>query len=157
MKIEPHNILKFWDKVAKPSQPEACWLWTGAAARGYGKLCIDYKNYQAHVVSWWIHVGPVPEGLMVMHNCPDGDNGLCINPHHLKLGSHKENMNDMVSKGRSTKGKAKTKERLTNDEVLAIRSCREANVPYRDIRERYNVTDMTIWRIVKGIDYKHAK
>lgn len=77
-----------------------CWLWTGAVSRGranYGSLGYHGKSERAHRVSYKEFVGTIPAGLHVLHAC---DTPLCINPRHLFLGTHKENMQDKIKKGR---------------------------------------------------------
>lgn len=154
MVITPNLVRRFWNCVSKPESCE-CWVWSGAKARGYGKFRSGPRIYQAHVASWNIHIGPVPDGHVVMHNCPGGDRRDCVNPAHLMLGTQQMNMKDMVAKGRSTKGKPKAG-KLTDDIVRSIRQQRQANVPYVILRELYHVSDQTIWRIAKGIDYRHV-
>lgn len=81
------------------SNPDACWEWTGYRNnRGYGKIDRAY----AHRTSYEVHVGPIPDGMEVMHSC---DNPPCINPRHLSLGTHLDNMRDMARKGRSRRGR----------------------------------------------------
>ena len=77
---------------------DACWPWTGRKfENGYGQFKLGSKCRKASRVSWELHNGPIPEGKYVLHRC---DNPPCVNPTHLFLGTHKENMSDMVAKGR---------------------------------------------------------
>lgn len=62
---------------------------------GYGQLRIKYKNYTAHRLAWIARHGPIAPGLFVCHRC---DERLCINPDHLFLASHDENMADLKAK-----------------------------------------------------------
>src|SRR5258708_7787002 len=81
-----------------------CWLWcAGKTHDGYGRFNYRNKNNKskhimAHRFMWELINGAIPEGLLVLHSC---DNPSCVNPKHLFLGTHVDNMQDMVSKGRA--------------------------------------------------------
>jgi hypothetical protein len=90
---------RFWSKVNKT---ESCWLWIAMTAAGYGKISMDRKLVGAHQVSWRLHRGPVPQGLVVCHNCPGGDTPQCVNPQHLFVASQTENLQDAGRKEKSS-------------------------------------------------------
>jgi hypothetical protein len=85
-----------------------CWLWTGSRNRdGYGKFQVCGRDSPTKApwtavvtwVAWFVHRGVWPtKGQEVLHSC---DNPPCINPAHLRLGTHQDNMDDMMSKTRS--------------------------------------------------------
>ena len=77
----------------------SCWLWTGCcSSNGYGRIIIDYKTVGAHRAAYLAYVGHIPRGLFVLHRC---DVKSCVNPEHLFLGTHQDNMTDMANKHRS--------------------------------------------------------
>lgn len=76
------------------------WL-AGKFSHSYGQFKLQRENKLAHRCSYEHFVGEIPEGLVVMHRC---DNPVCVRPDHLSVGTHAENAQDMVQKGRSLKG-----------------------------------------------------
>lgn len=95
---------RFWAKVEKTP---TCWLWTAAVTspkkgskHKYGVLGRGGRgagNIRAHVLSYELHYGPVPDGLLVRHKC---DVTLCVNPEHLEVGTQTDNMQDASKRGR---------------------------------------------------------
>lgn len=112
--------MRFWEKVDKKSKDE-CWEWLGAkGGRGYnqGQIRDNNKLIIASRVSWQIHFGNIPDGLSVCHKC---DNPPCVNPTHLFLGTHQDNMDDKVKRNRQMQGENQWKSKLTKSDILKIR------------------------------------
>jgi hypothetical protein len=92
---------RFWSCVNKT---DSCWLWTSTVnSSGVARFSIGQKQHQASRVSWLIHNGPFDLSLFMCHKC---DNPRCVNPDHLFLGTHLDNMADMRAKGRSVNANA---------------------------------------------------
>jgi len=132
-----------------------CWLWTAALNnRGYGQFSKDGRAVQAHRFSAEAFNGAIPEGLDVLHRC---DTPACVNPAHLFLGSHRENMADMHAKGRHTQacGDQTRSSRLTTAQVLEIKRALRRGEKQRDLADRYGVLSSTICRINTGQQWAH--
>ena len=88
-------IERFNQKVKKTG---TCWLWTGALnSKGYGSMSYNGKGTSAHRLSYILHKGEIPDGLIICHTC---DTPKCVNPDHLWAGTPSENMKDMFAKDR---------------------------------------------------------
>jgi hypothetical protein len=70
-----------------------CWIWQGSIASNYGQIKVFGKMRTTHKYSYELHKGNIDIGFEVMHLC---NNKLCINPDHLKKGTHKENMQQAI-------------------------------------------------------------
>lgn len=99
---QPSISKRFWSHVDKT---DGCWLWTGAdkGALGHGRFYVKGKRTKVHRFSWELANGPIPPGLFVLHRC---DNGACVRPDHLFLGTQADNIRDMDSKGRRGRRRA---------------------------------------------------
>lgn len=87
---------RFMQKVAISDE---CWLWTASTmGNGYGQFNLYGKKVYAHRASYQFFIGPVDDGLKVRHTC---DTPRCVRPDHLKLGTQKENVADMLERGRA--------------------------------------------------------
>jgi hypothetical protein len=93
--------LHFEAKYTKRSV-DKCWEWNGTTVDSgnivYGMFRFRKRMELAHRVSYTFYTGKIPDGMQVLHTC---DNGLCVNPNHLFLGTHTDNMQDMSRKWRA--------------------------------------------------------
>jgi hypothetical protein len=116
-----------------------CWIWSASTnCGGYGQIRRDGKMVGAHRVAYGLYVGQIPVGLVVRHKC---DNKLCVNPDRLLAGTCAENSQDAVDRGLYAKGTDNGSCKLTEAQVLAIRS--DFRV-LREIATDYGVSRMQI-------------
>lgn len=87
---------RFWRRVKKTRR---CWIWIGTkTGEGYGQLKVNKERWLAHRLSFVFAAGSIPEGMHVLHRC---DTPACVNPKHLFIGTHQDNMRDRDAKGRN--------------------------------------------------------
>jgi len=130
----------------KVHRTKDCWLWTGAKGKGpYGMFSLGREKIKAHRASWIIHFGEIPEGMYVLHKC---DVSLCVNPEHLFLGTHKNNMEDMVRKGRGCM-------KLTWDGVNRVRRLHATGkILIKTLAKIFSLNQTTVGRIVNNKTWK---
>ena len=96
------NIKDRFESKFVPEPNSGCWLWVAAVDKdGYGQFWSDGNTRHAHRTSYRLYVGEIPESLCVLHRC---DVSACVNPAHLFLGTHADNIVDKVAKGRQARG-----------------------------------------------------
>ncbi len=139
-----------------------CWIWIGARGKnGYGRVYNGTKTMLAHRFSYEIFVGEILPSMVICHSC---DNPACVNPHHLFMGTMKDNMRDSVNKNRfvfnygkiDNRGEKHGLHKLSNDDILEIQrfySERKYNQP--ELAELYGVTQSCVSRVVTGKRWRH--
>jgi hypothetical protein len=140
-------------------RPGGCIEYTGRCnENGYGTIGENGKTWLAHRLAWTLAKGPVPDDLGVLHSC---DNPPCINVNHLFLGTHADNMQDMVKKGRGVQpglsGEANPNSKLSAADVQAIRA-ELADAKRKDgtggrLAKLYGVSESVISGIKSGKRY----
>jgi hypothetical protein len=148
----------FWSQVDK-SGP--CWLWTGTVNRdGYGTHYQGRRKHMAHRWAWVESGRELPNGSILMHRC---DVPACVNPDHLRVGTHQDNQADKFTKGRQAKGSCVGNAILTEAAVEDIRrryvrqsrpGAGGGNV--RQLAAEYGVTLDTIYKVVSGKHWGHV-
>jgi hypothetical protein len=129
--------------------PEAgCWVWMGSTqVRGYGEIISNNRKHLAHRASYEAFVGKIPKGMYVCHAC---DNVACVNPNHLFLGTQKQNLQDMVNKGRSTRGVKNPMAKLTEEQVKEIKQGFAEGKTDMELAKQFNMSRQGINGIRKG-------
>lgn len=125
-----------------------CWLWMGSVGNaGYGVAdgrFVNQKKMSAHRLSYLIFFGKLDREKEVCHTC---DNRLCVNPDHLWLGTHKENIHDAIGKDRTVIGRTGVKHHgviLNEKQVLDIYRRSHSGEVQRRIAEEYGVSYQTV-------------
>jgi len=95
---------------------------------------------------------PIPSGLFVCHHC---DNPPCCNPAHLFLGTPGDNIRDAARKGRMAHGERSATSKLTEDQVLEIRSHSAAGESYASIARRFPCSNRTVSAVVRRHTWRH--
>jgi len=134
-----------------------CWEWqAGCYKDGYGGINIKgqkKRTVKAHRYSYEYFIGPIPQGMCVMHKC---DNPKCINPSHLSVGTHLQNMRDRDSKRRSPFGENHPNAKLTEAKVLEIKSLLNDGESLMSVSLKYGVHKSHIYSIKSGLRWSHV-
>jgi hypothetical protein len=145
---------RFWNKVNK-GLPEECWEYNGGInSTGRGVFWLNRKSIHAHRMAYILAHGEINDGLWVCHHC---DNGKCVNPSHLFLGTPKDNTQDMIRKGRkkTLRGENDPKSKLKSAEVLEIvRLYKSGRLSQYQLGKMFLVTRSTILGILRGETWK---
>lgn len=147
---------RIFSKVA-PDPNSGCWLWTGATFNhGRPQLRMGSKVVLAARVAYMAFKGEQPGDLLVCHKC---DTPLCVNPDHLFLGTHADNMADCVAKGRQARNRGEKAGRavLSEAQVREIRSIyAKGGIGSEALGREYGVTGRQIRYIVSGQEWGHV-
>lgn len=153
---------------------DTCWLWVGRLNRhsplGYGRFWLHGHERPAHRLMYEMTVGSIPSSLFACHHC---DVRACVNPDHLFLGTHADNMRDCARKGRIglqlhpeksylntpnrpvPRGEVHGAAKLTSDDVRAIRS-RAGSMAQRALAREFRVDEATIRRVLLRKNWDHV-
>lgn len=138
---------------------DGCWVWRGSksAAGGYGEIKIGSsrirprKKKRVHRLAYEQFIGPIPAGMHVCHRC---DNPPCINPAHLFLGTHADNMADKTSKGRAPKGRQHWRWKLRGHDAPPKPDGRKRR--RYDLNSAIRVEDDGCWIWTRQVDHYGA-
>jgi hypothetical protein len=143
---------RFWPKVKKGA-PDDCWPWIAAHdQRGYGKLGWKGENKRATHVSLFLLHGAWPT-QDVLHSC---DNPPCVNPAHLREGTHLENMREAIERGRFGEQQGRNFAKLTGEQAAEIRRRSTDGDALSALAVEFNVSLQTVWRIREGLTWNQT-
>lgn len=150
--------VRFWAKVDKRG-PDECWEWTAGTQNEYGKFYLKGRHVPAHRVSYELVKGPLPapdarKKTHALHKC---DNSLCVNPNHIFVGTHLDNMRDKVKKGRHVRGEKHPNSKLTRDDVIKMRNLRKnKRLKYKDIARKFGISPGHACHVINGTCWPHV-
>jgi hypothetical protein len=145
---------RFMSHVAKgPS----CWDWQASKMNsGYGQFGILGKMRQAHRVSYELHVGPIPDGMSILHSC---DNKICVNPAHLRAGTRAENLKEAYERKRRAvpdlRGEKHPGAQITASDAMRMRDLRTTGMTVAAIAKRYGVKRSLVSDVVNKRTWRH--
>lgn len=149
-------IARFWSKARK-GEADGCWPWTSNLfTGGYGAFAPgDGSRGYAHRFAYEISIGEIPAKTCVCHRC---DNPGCVNPAHLFLGSHAENMADKARKGRAPRGTQHWSAVLDDQKVLDIRQkYSTGQFSQEGLGALFGVSKTTINKVVNALNWTHLQ
>jgi hypothetical protein len=140
------TAIRFTAYTDSTAGPLACWPWTGARnEHGYGLLRVDDRLEKAPRVALALDGRPVPPDMQACHEC---DNPACVNPKHLYVGTHRDNADDMLARGRPNRGEKNGQARLTQERADAMRKDRATGWNYDELVAKYGVSKSTVSRVI---------
>ncbi|UZT28587.1 response regulator [Bacillus phage vB_BceS_LY5] len=142
-------------KIEYEINKNGCYICTSHAQNssdGHIRIRRNGKRYLAHRYVYEQHYGEIPKDLVVRHKC---DTPQCLNVDHMELGTPLDNVQDRVSRGRNAVGENASKAKLTEIEVLEIRSLYAEGNTGTALAKIFNVTSSTIYGIVNKKYWKH--
>lgn len=149
--VSRRDLERLLSKVM-PEPMSGCWLWTGSVVRaGHPSFNFNGKTSAGHRVAYMAFKGVIPRGMSVCHRC---DTPCCVNPDHLWLGTHAENMRDMSIKGRGHRGELTPQAKITAATVIHIR---QRLMSARKYAAMYGVHQNHINDIQRGKRWAHIR
>ncbi len=150
-----HWAHRFWNKADRRSNSE-CWVWTAARnVAGYGQCGVAGMRMSAHRVAWILAGNSLSPEDCILHSC---DNPPCVNPAHMRIGTHLENAKDRESRGRGIRrprrGASATAARLTWEQVTEIRARYAAGERGAHLARAFGVGGSTLRHIVNWDTWK---
>lgn len=136
-------------------KPNECWEWLASRNNaGYGKMAIDNKGKleYSHRLSYQMYKGEIPQGLVVMHSC---DNKGCVNPNHLSVGTHKDNIGSAARNGLMNKrprlyGEKNGAAKYTDEQILQVIELLKQGLRQKDISEMTGISPGHVSKISLG-------
>ncbi len=137
---------RFTSRVGPPDA-NGCTPWLARCEpQGYGLIWFNGRQQKAHRVAYQLFVGPIPEGMVLLHSC---DNRRCVNLDHLRPGTTAENVRDRCQKGRSSdrRGEKSATAKLTETDVREVLRLLSTGLTQREVAAQFGVWQPAISKI----------
>lgn len=150
------TLLERFEEKFIPVTESGCWIWTAYTnADGYGQINADNRMKKAHRVSWELYNGVIPDSMCICHKC---DTPSCVNPNHLFLGTHTENIQDMFLKGRADlkHGSKHGRTELSEEDVISMRKKCNEGTPQQYFADKHGINKGTVSKIILRKTWRHV-
>lgn len=152
-------VQRFWNRVDVRG-PNECWVWLGSVCGSksiYGNVAYHGRLQKSHRVAYELMHGLIPKGMCACHHC---DNRLCCNPSHIFIGTQKDNVRDMMQKGRDGHGVLRGEEspvsKYTSRQAMQVKRLRLKGVSQKQIAVRTGVSKTAVGAICQGRVWRHV-
>ena len=132
-----------------------CWEWIGRKNKsGYGLTGIRSGSELAHRAYWQLVIGEIPSGMCLLHSC---DNKKCVNPAHLRIGTHAENMAEASERNRMRPSKGEKNGRSKISYEIADEIRKDSTSSNVLLAHKYGVSDVSISNVRLGKSWVRTK
>lgn len=149
--VDPEYVVNRFLSFVDREVEAPCWKWIGAFLSGYGSFWMEGKMVSAHRASHLLFKGDIAAGMLMLHSC---DNKWCVNPAHVRSGTHSENMKEAHARGLLSPNIQYRM--LTDEQVTAMRA--EYQNRYGELprlARKYGLSKSAVHAIVTSVNYAH--
>lgn len=165
--MDADKIAHFWSRCDRSGGDASCWIWQGAQSGPYGRAAWPRRgagfSERTHRIAFaiangWLPKGRTKDALVIRHTC---DTPLCCNPSHLLTGTHADNADDAISRGRAVppprwSGDGHPRARLSAEKVAVARSEHAKGATCISLARRFGVGETTMGHALAGDTWRDA-
>lgn len=150
MDYDQQALERLCDKI---EEVDGCYEYQGAITdNGYGFFWYKARNEYAHRVAWRLEKGEIPESKLVLHLC---DNRRCVRVKHLFLGTHKDNTQDMMMKGRCVVVRGSDRSIISDATIKALKEDLKSGMRICDASRKHGIEQPNVSAIARGKSWRH--